>query len=57
MSGVWKYRDEQTIRNKLGREYACSEDIDIQIGKVLDKLEKMGELEENPEVVKEMLDV
>jgi len=45
VSGVWKNRDEQTIRNELGREYACSENIDIQIGKVLDKLEKMGELD------------
>ncbi|MEI6865041.1 sulfatase-like hydrolase/transferase [Flavicella sp.] len=45
VSGVWKNRDEQTIRNELGREYACAENIDIQIGKVLTKLEEMGELE------------
>lgn len=45
VSGVWKNRDENTIRNELGREYACSENIDIQIGKVLDKLEAMGELD------------
>ncbi len=45
VSGVWKNRDEQTIRNELGREYACSENIDIQIGKVLKKLEDMGELD------------
>ncbi|WP_206667085.1 sulfatase-like hydrolase/transferase [Seonamhaeicola maritimus] len=45
VSGVWKNRDEQTVRNELGREYACSENIDIQIGKVLDKLEAMGELD------------
>ena len=38
-------RDEQTIRNELGRELACSENIDIQIGRVLEKLEDMGELE------------
>ena len=44
-SGVWTHRDEQTIRNELGREYACSENIDVQIGKVLEKLEAMGELE------------
>ncbi|MEM6380015.1 MAG: sulfatase-like hydrolase/transferase, partial [Bacteroidota bacterium] len=43
--GVWKNRDEQTVRNELGREYACSENIDIQIGRVLDQLEAMGELE------------
>ena len=45
VSGVWKNRDEQTIRNELGREFACSENIDIQLGKVLKKLETMGELE------------
>ncbi|WP_319501883.1 sulfatase-like hydrolase/transferase [uncultured Draconibacterium sp.] len=43
--GVWKNRDEQTIRNEQGREFACSENIDIQIGKVLEKLEEMGELD------------
>ena len=45
VSGVWKNRDEKTIRNELGREFACSENIDIQIGRVLDKLEAMGELD------------
>lgn len=45
VSGVWKNRDEQTIRNELGREYACDENIDIQLGKVLKKLEDMGELD------------
>ena len=45
VSGVWKRRDEQTVRNELGREYACSENIDIQLGKVLKELEEMGELE------------
>lgn len=45
VSGVWTRRDEQTIRNELGREFACSENIDIQIGRVLEKLESMGELE------------
>ncbi|MFC2129704.1 sulfatase-like hydrolase/transferase, partial [Bacteroidota bacterium] len=45
VSGVWKNRDEQTVRNELGREYACSENIDIQLGKVLKKLEDMGELD------------
>ncbi len=45
VSGVWKNRDEQTILNEVGREYACSENIDIQIGKVLAKLEEMGELD------------
>jgi choline-sulfatase len=45
VSGVWENRDPATIRNELGREFACSENIDIQIGKVLNKLEEMGELE------------
>jgi len=45
VSGVWERRDEQTIRNELGREFACSENIDIQIGRVLRKLEETGELE------------
>jgi choline-sulfatase len=45
VSGVWKNRDERTIRNERGREYACSQNIDRQIGRVLDKLAAMGELE------------
>jgi arylsulfatase A-like enzyme len=45
VSGVWDKRDERTIRNELGREFACSENIDIQIGRVLAKLEAMDELE------------
>jgi arylsulfatase A-like enzyme len=44
VSGVWKRRDEASIRNEIGRQYACSENIDIQIGRVLERLEKMGEL-------------
>lgn len=45
VSGVWRNRDERTIRNEIGREFACSENIDIQIGRVLEKLEAMGELD------------
>ena len=45
VSGVWRRRDEVTIRNELGREFACSENIDIQIGRVLDRLRAMGELD------------
>ncbi len=45
VSGVWRNRDEHTILNETGREYACSENIDIQIGKVLKRLEEMGELD------------
>ncbi len=45
VSGVWKRRDEASIRNEIGRQYACSENIDIQIGRVLKELEAMGELD------------
>lgn len=45
VSGVWTNRDELTIRNEMGREFACVENIDIQIGRVLEKLKVMGELE------------
>jgi len=45
VDGVWKNRDERTIRNEIGRYFACSENIDTQIGRVLQKLEAMGELE------------
>lgn len=45
VQGVWRRRDERTIRNELGREFACSENIDIQVGRVLEKLKAMGELD------------
>ena len=45
VSGVWERRDERTIRNEVGRQFACSENIDIQIGRVLKKLSDMGELD------------
>jgi arylsulfatase A-like enzyme len=45
VSGVWKRRDEATIRNEIGRQFACCENIDIQIGRVLARLKEMGELE------------
>ena len=45
VSGVWENRDERTIRNEIGRQFACSENIDMQIGRVLRKLKAMGELE------------
>ncbi len=45
VSGVWENRDERTIRNELGREFACSENIDTQIDRVLKKLEAMGEID------------
>lgn len=43
--GVLKDRSEATVRNEIGREYACIENIDNQIGRVIDKLTEMGELE------------
>jgi choline-sulfatase len=45
VSGVWANRDEATIRNELGRDYACSENIDRQVGRVLEKLAAIGELD------------
>ncbi len=45
VQGVMRNRDETTIRNELGREYACIENIDRAVGRVLDKLEAMGELD------------
>ncbi|MCA8987141.1 MAG: sulfatase-like hydrolase/transferase [Planctomycetaceae bacterium] len=45
VEGVWERRDEATIRNERGRYLACSENIDIQISRVLKKLEAMGELD------------
>ena len=45
VSGVWTNRDERTIRNEIGRQFACVENIDIQIGRVLQKLESAGELD------------
>jgi choline-sulfatase len=45
VSGVWARRDEITIRNEIGRYYACIENIDTQIGRVLARLDAMGELD------------
>lgn len=45
VSGVWRNRDEASIRNEIGRQYACSDNIDIQIGRVLKRLEETGELD------------
>lgn len=45
VSGVWERRDEQTIRNEIGRQFACSENIDIQIGRVLERLQTLGQLD------------
>ncbi len=45
VSGVRERRDERTIRNELGREFACAENIDIQMNRVLERLQAMGELD------------
>ncbi|MFT5292296.1 MAG: choline-sulfatase [Planctomycetota bacterium] len=45
VQGVMERRDEPTIRNEIGREFACNENIDTQVGRVLDRLEAMGELD------------
>ena len=45
VEGVLTDRSEATIRNETGREYACIENIDVQVGRVLDKLQQMGELD------------
>ncbi len=45
VEGVWRNRDPLTIRNEIGRYYACSESIDTQIGRVLEKLDQMNELD------------
>jgi choline-sulfatase len=45
VSGVWSRRDAASIRNELGREFACSENIDVQIGRVLKKLKAIGQLD------------
>lgn len=45
VSGVWERRDEATIRNEIGRQFACSAYIDQQIGRVVDQLRDSGELE------------
>ncbi|TKG96698.1 DUF229 domain-containing protein [Puteibacter caeruleilacunae] len=43
--GVMDRRDEATVRNEKGKEFACIENLDTQIGRVLKKLKETGELE------------
>jgi arylsulfatase A-like enzyme len=45
VEGVLARRDEATVRNERGKELATIEAIDTQIGRVLKKLEKTGELD------------
>ena len=42
VQGVLTRRDVATVRNETGREFACIENIDTQIGRVLDALERSG---------------
>jgi arylsulfatase A-like enzyme len=43
--GVMASRTEAAVRNENGRSYACIENIDNEVGRVLDKLEAMGQLD------------
>ncbi len=45
VQGVMDKRDEAIVRNEIGRQYACIENLDFQIGRVIQRLEEMGELE------------
>ncbi len=45
VSGVWERRDEATIRNEIDGSLPAAKNIDIQIGRVLKKLEEQGELD------------
>ena len=45
VEGVMTKRDEATVRNERGKELATIEAIDTEIGRVLQKLEASGELD------------
>lgn len=45
VDGVLENRSEAVVRNEMGREYACIENMDRAIVRVLDQLETMGELD------------
>jgi len=45
VQGIKRRRDEPAVRNELGRQLACSENIDTQVGRVLARLDELGELE------------
>jgi len=45
VQGVMEKRDPATVRNETGRNYACIENIDDEVGRVLAQLEEMGELD------------
>jgi choline-sulfatase len=39
VAGVYKYRTEAVIRNEIGRQFACTDWIDQQIGRIFGRLE------------------
>lgn len=39
VAGIGQYRTEAVVRNEIGREFACVDWIDQQMGRVLDRLE------------------
>ena len=45
VEGVYLSRSESTIRNEKGKDFACIEDMDFQIGRVLEALKETGEYE------------
>jgi arylsulfatase A-like enzyme len=45
VEGVMEHRSEAVVRNETGREYACIENMDREISRVLDQLVAMGELD------------
>lgn len=45
VQGVMERRDAATVRNEIGRQAACAENIDRHLGRVLAHLEESGELE------------
>lgn len=45
VQGVMEKRDVATVRNETGREYACIENVDRQVGRLFEKLAAMNELD------------
>ena len=45
VEGVMTHRNEVVIRNEKGKDYACIEDMDYQIGRVIEELELSGEID------------
>ena len=45
VEGVMTKRNEVVIRNEKGKDYACIEDMDYQIGRVIEELKLSGEID------------